>query len=281
MTNSENRHQREELLSFVQFCPDPQQRRMLHYGFVFHYLRDAVSRTGFFCETDPSWERKIQARFVTFEMMAVHGLKALMDQLDASEHVFRRVVDLKASPVTVEGRPGVLIQMPEPETQPCAFFVLPLLDVPAADFGATVQEIEDRLASAAGPPWTTFPTDPLGVYHPAGRVMFTLERTSNDPADRTGVLCYVHCDGSRVNTCRTMPADRAAFVTAVGDQVRMAGFPTPRRTQGPPPVTNPEGESGNTQGAEPAATEQTPNAESGTGSEDGLWMRFRRWMAGR
>lgn len=59
--------------------------RRLHDGFVSGYRRDAVSRTGFFCQRDWEWGRKIQARFVTFRRMAGVGVLGMLDTLEKTD----------------------------------------------------------------------------------------------------------------------------------------------------------------------------------------------------
>ncbi len=216
----------------AEFFPDAEERRRLHYGFVFGYLRDAVSRTGFFCERDWEWERKIQARFMTFEQMARVGMQGMLEDLLNPDRVFRRVRDLQSSAVEVAGRPGVLIRMPPPESTPCAYFVVALLDTPAAEFRATVQSLlqsVDPMKEAETVAEALPPTDRLGPYHPRGKVLFTLERTSSSSGHATGVVCCVHPNGVRNNLGIVLPPDADRFVSTLQALLEEKGFPNPER----------------------------------------------------
>lgn len=269
---------REEKGTLAQFYPDAELRQMLHYAFVFRYLTDSIRHTGFFCERDEEWDRKIQARFITFEGMALRGPGALMEDLLGPDPVFRRVQDLRSLAIVVEDRPGVLIQMPLPERPPCAYFALALLDAPAGEFRVVLDRLWESLKSAEQMPGRWTPTeDLLKDFRGTASALFTLEKLGGGRDDSAGVLCCVRCDGSRGNTGRLVEANANSFVREVQEIIRGGGFPQPiQRWQ--PGATGPIPASETHQPQETAPGKEENPPVSQPRPAGGRWAALKQWF---
>ncbi|MEN9674159.1 MAG: hypothetical protein RIS76_55 [Verrucomicrobiota bacterium] len=72
-------------------------------------------------------------------------------------------------------------------------------------------------------------TDRLEPYHPRGKVLFTLEKTSSSSGYATGVVCCVHPNGVRNKLGIVLPPDADRLVSTLHALLQEQGFPNPER----------------------------------------------------